>query len=85
MKSLNENPPRSAVRSDFDPASRLLLTVKEVAHRLSMSRAACYPIVMRGEIESVMIGRSRRIPINALEKYIDQLRAISPNHPGESR
>ena len=54
---------------------KLLLTVQEAANRLSMSRAALYPSVMGGEIESICIGRSRRIPLDALTAYVERQRA----------
>lgn len=50
-----------------------LITVEAAARRLSMSRAALYPLVLAGEIESVKIGRSRRIPVEALEAFIKRL------------
>ena len=53
----------------------LLYTVEEAAQLLSISRAALYPRVIAGEIESITIGRSRRIPRDALAKFIRQQRA----------
>lgn len=51
----------------------LLLTVQEAAHRLGLDRSALYPRVMRGEIVSIRIGRSRRIPATALSEYVARL------------
>ena len=50
--------------------TRLLLTIPEVAQRLSLGRSFVYQLVMRGEIASIKIGRARRIPVNALEQFI---------------
>ena len=52
----------------------LLLRPAEVAERLSLSRSMVYELLLRREIESVLIGRSRRIPLEALIAYIDRLR-----------
>lgn len=54
---------------------RLLLTVEEAAKRLGVGRTLMYPLVKDGEVESVQIGRLRRIPADALPRYLEQLRA----------
>jgi excisionase family DNA binding protein len=54
--------------------SVLLLTVKESAKRLSLARSTLYELVLTGEIASIKIGRSRRIPLDALTAYVDRLR-----------
>jgi len=48
----------------------LLLTVKESAKRLSLARSTLYQLVLTGEIASIKIGRSRRIPLEALNAFI---------------
>ena len=52
----------------------LLLTPVEAARRLSIARSSLYELVLTGEIESIKIGRSRRIPIDALTDFIDRKR-----------
>jgi excisionase family DNA binding protein len=52
---------------------RLLLTIVEAANQLSMGRTSLYTLVMRGDIESVTIGRSRRITRQALDAYVARL------------
>lgn len=54
--------------------SVLLLTVKEAAKRLSLARSTLYQLVLTHQIESIKIGRSRRVPLDALTAYIDRLR-----------
>lgn len=49
----------------------LLLTVERAAELLSISRAALYPRVISGEIESITIGRSRRITRDAVMCFIE--------------
>jgi len=53
---------------------RIVLTVEEAAERLGIGRTLMYALVMAGEVESVHIGRLRRIPTDALDSYIRQLR-----------
>ncbi len=57
---------------------RLLLTVEEAAQRLGIGRTLMYALVKEGEVESVQIGRLRRIPADSLPRYLDQLRAALP-------
>ncbi len=52
----------------------LLLTPKEAARQLSLAPSTLYQLLLRGEVESVTIGRSRRIPMSALTAYVDRLR-----------
>lgn len=53
---------------------KVLLTVDEAAHRLSIGRSHAYIFVMKGQLESVKIGKSRRVPANAIEDFIARLR-----------
>ena len=54
---------------------RLLLTPAETAKALGISRATLYPMLMRKEIPSVRVGGLRRVPIEALQRYIGELLA----------
>lgn len=49
---------------------KLLLSVAEAADMLSMGRTQIYDLVMRRQIASIKIGRSRRIPLAALQTFI---------------
>ena len=51
---------------------RLLLTIPEVAIRLCLGRSLVYLLVMRGEIDSIKVGRARRVPAEALERFIEE-------------
>ncbi len=55
-------------------STRIVLTVEEAAEHLSIGRTLMYALVAAGEIESVRIGRLRRIPRDALITYVDELR-----------
>jgi excisionase family DNA binding protein len=54
---------------------RLLLTVAEAATALGLSRSKLYELLAAGEVESVSIGRSRRVPREAVEEFVARLRA----------
>jgi len=50
-----------------------LLTVEEAADRLHIGRTRMFALVKSGEIESVQIGRSRRIHPDAIDAYAHRL------------
>lgn len=52
----------------------LVLTVEEAADRLSVGRTVMYALVSSGAVESVRIGRLRRVPADALVAFLDALR-----------
>jgi excisionase family DNA binding protein len=54
----------------------LVLTIEQAARRLGIGRTLMYSLVMSGEVESVMIGRLRRIPVECLTHYVNKLRNI---------
>lgn len=54
---------------------RLLLRIEEAAERLGIGRSLMYRLVMSGAVESVPLGRLRRIPSECLQDFIDRLRA----------
>jgi len=49
-----------------------LLKIEDAARVLSLGRSKTYQLVMEGAIPSIHIGRSRRIPVAALERWIDE-------------
>ena len=54
--------------------SKALLTIDETAQRLGIGRSHAYIYVMRGDIESVKLGRSRRVPASAIDDFVRRLR-----------
>ena len=50
------------------------LTVEEAAKRLAIGRTKAYELVASGELQSVTIGRCRRVPVEALERFVAKLR-----------
>lgn len=72
------NEPRNPERlSDPDVVqahgATLLLTVEEAAHQLCIGRPKMWQLVMRGEVVSLKIGASRRVPVAALDEYVQRL------------
>jgi excisionase family DNA binding protein len=58
-------------------APALLLTPEQAARSLAICRTKVYELLRNGELESVQIGASRRIPAAALTEYVDRLRTAS--------
>jgi excisionase family DNA binding protein len=65
--------------TEITTAVRLVLTVEEAADRLGIGRTLMYALITAGEVESVRIGRLRRVPANALENYVKGLRRWVPD------
>jgi excisionase family DNA binding protein len=53
----------------------VLLKVEEAARRLRIGRTTCYALIRSGELESVPVGRLRRVPADAPAAYVARLRA----------
>lgn len=53
----------------------VLLTPEEAAEALRLGRSKVYDLIRTGELESVKVGRCRRVPVTALVLFIDTLRA----------
>jgi excisionase family DNA binding protein len=49
-----------------------MLTVKQVAERLSISRSLAYRMIRSGEIPSYRIANCRRVSEEDLQKYLKQ-------------
>lgn len=49
---------------------RLMLTVDEVAESLGIGKSAVYDLMRMKKLASVKIGRSRRVPVEALHTYV---------------
>ncbi len=62
-------------------ATPLVLTIEEAARRLGIGRTLMYALVTSGEIESVTIGRLRRIPADCLSEYVNRLRQQNTTLP----
>jgi excisionase family DNA binding protein len=61
--------------STDQPAPRLMLTVEQAAEALGIGRTTTFALVKSGELESVRIGRLRRVPAEGIETYTNRLMA----------
>ena len=52
---------------------QLLVTPEEAARRLSVGRTTIYELMSRGELQSVNIGRCRRVPVSSLSLFVNKL------------
>jgi len=50
--------------------TRMLVTVPEAAVQLGVGRSFLYGLILRGDIGSLKLGRSRRIPVAELQRFI---------------
>lgn len=53
-------------------ATPLLLTVPQAAAMLSLGRTTVYELIGSGELETVVIGRARRVPVAAVVEFVEQ-------------
>lgn len=52
---------------------KLLMTAKEAADALGIGRSKVYELIAEGQLRSVRIGASRRIPVPALQEFVADL------------
>lgn len=55
-------------------SERMLLTIPQAAIILGIGQTKLYELLAQGAVESVSIGRAKRIPREALEAYVRRLR-----------
>ena len=65
--------------TQIEDAQPVMLTITEAAQRLSIGRSMLYELMASGAIESVHIGRLRRIPVDCLTDFVDRCRHDEPN------
>jgi excisionase family DNA binding protein len=56
-----------------DTSHKLLVTPEEAAAILSVGRTTVYELMATGELESVHVKSCRRIPVAALERFVQRL------------
>ena len=65
--------------SNFTPhLPRLLVTVTEFCQATMLGRSTVFALLMEGKVASVLIGRSRRIPVQEMYDYVERL---GDSHP----
>ena len=67
-----------AVQEELDlwgsEPARVLLTIKQTAQMLSLSRSTVYELIGDGALEVVHVGRSARVPFDAVVGFVARLR-----------
>ncbi len=53
-----------------EPLDKLCYTPQEAAALLSVSRTKIYELMASGQLGSILIGRARRIPADALRLFV---------------
>ena len=56
---------------------RVLLTVEEVAEALHVGRTKVFDLIATGQLESVQIGRLRRVHVDAVRDFAKRLTSES--------
>jgi excisionase family DNA binding protein len=59
---------------------RIVLTVGEAGELLGIGRTLMYSLVSSGAVESITIGRLRRVPVDAVSAYVEALRLTGSSH-----
>jgi excisionase family DNA binding protein len=68
---------RQVVDVTLRTSDRMLLTVAEAAERLGIGRSTMYVLIADGQIDTVRVGRLRRIEPEALTAYISRMRTTT--------
>jgi len=71
----------SVEREPVESSVGVLLRVEEAAARLGIGRTLMYRLVLTGEVESIPLGRLRRIPAECLDEYVARLRSAHRQPP----
>ena len=53
-----------------EPGKQRFLTVPEVAEQMRVSNMTVYRLLHSGELPAIRVGRSFRVPVEALEAYL---------------
>jgi excisionase family DNA binding protein len=55
------------------PELQILMTVEQAAKALSVGRTQMFKLIADGSVPSVLIGRSRRVSVDAIREYARKL------------
>lgn len=70
LASQQNEPPEQPQSSSSE---RVLLTIEQAAEQLGIGRTLMYRLIRSGEVNSVRIGRLRRVPASAIHDYAEHL------------
>jgi excisionase family DNA binding protein len=63
------------VSAEIEPTEDVYLSVAQVAHRLSISKAMVFRLMQRGDLPAIRLGDMRRIREADLRAFIERLPA----------
>ena len=66
-------PQEHVVAVTLQPDEKLLLSVPEAARRLGISRSLFYEFIAADKIQTVHVGRLRKVSPAALDQFVDSL------------
>ena len=52
--------------------NKLLMTVEQFCDYAEIGRTTVYVLIKSGELETITIGRSRRIPVEAAHRWLEE-------------
>jgi excisionase family DNA binding protein len=78
----NDADPEDSTHETFVVDDQLLVTPEEAGRRLSVGRTTIYELMSRGELQSVNIGRSRRVAVSSLSSFVSKLLSTADEPPG---
>ena len=64
---------------------RLLVSPRQALRLLDISNSSLYALLRSGELQSLHVGRSRRIPIEAIKEFVAKRLAENPANPQKPR
>ncbi|MGE3810586.1 MAG: helix-turn-helix domain-containing protein [Candidatus Nanopelagicales bacterium] len=75
--------PRTPANADqsIDVVAPILLTPEQAARALGLGRTTIYALLRDGELRSVRLGRSRRIPYASLVQFVERITTLAIDEP----
>jgi excisionase family DNA binding protein len=77
----NDADPVDRTSETFVVDDQLLVTPEEAGRRLSVGRTTIYELMSRGELQSVNIGRGRRVAVSSLSSFVSKLLSTADERP----
>ena len=69
---------RGKVLEEGNAVEKVWLRIEEVAHALGLGRSTVYAMVKSGEMAAVHVGRSLRVPVEALRAWAERKSRSAP-------
>jgi excisionase family DNA binding protein len=78
----SESAPTTEETSTPSPLGRrLAVRVPEAARLLDIGRSKCYDLVRRGELPAIRVGKTVRIPLGALQEWVERKALATTDTP----